>query len=59
MTQEKIKEKISYLERELEFLKHEIFREPDFEIDEKIWRKIRPAVKKIRKRLYQKLYGKK
>ena len=59
MNQQNIKERILNIERELEFLKRLTIQKPDFDIDEKIWRKIRPTAKKIRKELYQKYYEKK
>ncbi|PIS39599.1 MAG: hypothetical protein COT33_01095 [Candidatus Nealsonbacteria bacterium CG08_land_8_20_14_0_20_38_20] len=59
MTQSTLREKILNLESELKLLKHYVIETPDFDIDEKNWQKIRPEVKKIRKKLYQKFYGKK
>jgi len=52
-------EKISRLERELDFLK-QIFKEKiDFDIDEKIWKEIKPIARRIRKKLYLSRYEKK
>lgn len=59
MNQQRLKEKIFNIESELEFLKRLLKKKPDFDIDEKNWRKIRSEVKKIREELYQKYYGKK
>ncbi len=59
MNQTTIKEKIFNIESELEFLKRSFLKEPNFDIDEEGWRKIKSEVKKIRKEIYQKLYGKK
>lgn len=50
--------KISDIEAELEVLKIKLVKKPDFDIDEKNWKKVKPASRKIRKELYQKLYGK-
>lgn len=59
MTQETLKEKIFNIETKLELLKKAIKKEPDFDIDEKNWRKIEPIARKTRKKLYEKYYGKK
>ena len=59
MTNSNVREKIQTLEGEIEVLKRLVVREPDFEIDKKNWKKITPEVKKIRKKLYKKTYGKK
>lgn len=53
-----LRKKVSDIEAELEVLKVKLERKPDFGIDEKNWKKLRPAVRKTRKELYQKLYGK-
>lgn len=57
MTQFQIKEKIRKIETELQVLKRSVAVEPDLNIDEKNWRKIRSAVKGIRRLNYQKNYG--
>lgn len=54
-----VQEKISKLQRELDFIKQVFRTEPDFDIDEKIWKEIKPTVKQIRKKLYQVRYDKK
>jgi len=59
MNKTNLKEKILNLESKLELLKSSIMKEPDFEIDEKNWKKIRERVKRIRKQLYKEQYEKK
>lgn len=59
MTQAALKEKIFDIEKKLEILKKAIKKEPDFEIDEKNWKKIKPIARKTRKKMYEKYYGKK
>ncbi|MFH1462360.1 MAG: hypothetical protein ABIG08_01505 [bacterium] len=59
MNQTAIKEKIFNIESELEFLKRSFLKEPDFDIDEKNWRKVKSEAKKSRKEVFQRLYGKK
>ncbi|MBI2588383.1 hypothetical protein HY373_00635 [Candidatus Berkelbacteria bacterium] len=51
-----IQEKIQNIEVELEFLKRSFVEEPDFSVDEKIWERLKPDVKSIRRRLYRKNY---
>lgn len=50
--------KISNIEAELEILKTKLVKKPDFDVDEKNWKKLKLASSKARKELYQKLYGK-
>ena len=59
MTIATIKEKVFQLQAELEFIKKAFEKEPNFDIDEENWRKIKADSKKIRARLYQARYGKK
>lgn len=54
-----IKEKIFKLQAELEFIKKAFEKEPDFNIDEENWQKIKADSKKTREKLYQIRYGKK
>ena len=51
--------KVLGLEAEIKTLKQKIEREPDFDIDEANWKKVKQETKKIRARLYQSRYGKK
>lgn len=47
------------LEVELEFIKRRLQEEPDLEIDEINWEKIRPTMRKIREQVYRETYGNK
>ena len=53
-----IQKKVLGLQAEIELIKMTLKKEPDFGIDEKIWRRIRPRVKKERVKLFQSRYGK-
>ena len=57
MTKAALRERIVGLQAELELLKKAIIKEPDFEIDERNWRRIRSSIKRTRKKLYQRRYG--
>lgn len=59
MKQTIIKKRILNIQNELEFLKRFFIGKPDFDIDEKNWREIKPELKKSRKRIYQRFYVKK
>ncbi len=59
MTQATVMKKVLGLEAEIKTLKQKIEREPDFDIDEANWKKVKQETKKIRARLYQSRYGKK
>lgn len=59
MNQTAIRQKILTLQAQLEAVKAATEKRPDFSIDEINWKRIRPAVKRIRKRLYRERYGKK
>jgi len=59
MKQTIIKKKIFNLQNELEFLKRFFIKKPDFDVDKENWTKVKPEVKKARKKVYQKFYGKK
>ena len=59
MTQVQLKEKILNLEAQLRYVKRALTREPDFSLDEENWRKVKPQIRKTRKSLYARLYGKK
>ncbi|MBU2578802.1 hypothetical protein KKA09_01660 [Patescibacteria group bacterium] len=59
MNKTTVQEKIFRLQGELEFIKQAFREKPDFDVDEKIWKEIKPTAKKIRKKLYQSRYGKK
>jgi hypothetical protein len=53
------KEKIFQLQKELDFLKQVLIKEPNFKIDEETWKKVKSEIKKTRKKLYRKIYGEK
>jgi len=57
VNQTAVKEKILNIQTEIELLKKALLKEPDFSIDEKNWQKIRPELKKIRKKAFKKIYG--
>lgn len=57
MTNTAVKNKIVSLEAQIQLLKQAVSKQPDFDIDEINWRKIKPFVKKERARLYKRLYG--
>ncbi len=57
MTNAIFKEKISNLEAEIVLLRRAVAKEPDFDIDEKNWGKVKSIVKKIRARVYKKTYA--
>jgi len=52
-----VKEKINRLEAELYLLKITVTRQPNFEIDEKNWEKIKPTLKKARVKQFKTLYA--
>lgn len=57
MTQLQVRNTIRRIETELEVLRRAFDREPDFDIDERSWEKIRPTLKRIRRANYRKVYG--
>lgn len=53
-----IKNKILTLEAEIRLLKLAIFDKPvDFEADEKVWKVIKPILKKARAQVYKETYA--
>lgn len=52
-----VKNKIMDLEAQIGLLKKAVINQPDFDIDETNWKKIKPALKKVRAKLYKKVYG--
>ncbi len=56
--QRNISKKIRDIEIELEGVKRILRVKPDFAIDEKVWKKVQPAVRKVRRKLYREQYGK-
>jgi hypothetical protein len=59
MPQTTIKERVFNIESELAQLKKTLKTEPDFDIDERNWNKVKGTAKKIRGQLYKKYYEKK
>ncbi len=59
MTTATIKEKVLNMEAELRVIKKAIDNGPDFLSEEKIWKVIKPTLKKAGKKLYANQYGKK
>jgi hypothetical protein len=51
-------EKINRLEKELKALKLLLKPKIDWNIDEKIWQRVRKELKESRKKIYKKFYGK-
>lgn len=52
-----IKEKINNLEAEIKLLKNAVSSQPDFAIDEKNWKKLKPAARQIRTKLFKSRYA--
>lgn len=57
MNKTKVKDKIINLEAEIGLLKKAVASQPDFDIDETNWKKIRPTVKRARAKIYKQNYG--
>ena len=57
MTNTAVKEKLKFIEAEIRLLRTAVTKRPDFDVDEANWKKIKPAVKKIRKKLFKQSYG--
>lgn len=58
MTTTTISKKIQQIELELAMLKKIFKPERDFDIDEKNWNKVEGLIRRSRKSVYQKIYGK-
>ena len=53
-----IKNKIQVLEAELRLIKSAVFnKQIDFEADEKIWKVVKPVLKRARAQVYKKVYA--
>ena len=52
-----VKEKINQLEVEIKLLRTAVKQRPDFDVDEKNWAKVRPALKKARARVAKEIYA--
>lgn len=57
MTNVMIQNKIRNLEAELALIKRSVYKEPDFDVDEKNWKKLKPDLKRIRAKLFKRVYG--
>ena len=57
MTNTTLVKKVRDIEIELENVKRVLKTEPDFVVDEKSWKKVQPAVRKLRSKLYREQYG--
>ncbi len=58
MNRTMIRDRIMNLEAELKLLKSAVFSKPiDYDADEKVWKIIRPFLKKARAQTYKKLYA--
>lgn len=58
MTNATLVKKVRDIEIELEGVKRVLKTEPNFVLDEKVWKKVQPAVRKTRRKLYREQYGK-
>jgi hypothetical protein len=52
-----VSNKISQLETQIKLLKIATSKQPDFNIDEKNWTKIKPSLKKFRTQVFKETYG--
>jgi hypothetical protein len=52
-----VKNRIIDLEAEIGLLKKAVTNRPDFEVDDEIWKKVKPAAKKARTKVFKKTYG--
>lgn len=59
MTKTEIRDRVLNLQAQVGMLMKAVVERPNFDVDEENWKKVRVAVKKIRKAIYQKSYGKK
>lgn len=60
MNQRQLQEKVITLETELEIIKGQLQgKSPDFSIDERNWKKLKPLSKTVRGKLFRERYGKK
>lgn len=59
MNKVNLKEKVLDLESKLEILKKSLIQEPDFDVDERNWERLKEGAKNIRRQLYRERYVKK
>lgn len=57
MNKPNFKEKIRNLEAEVRLLKRAFVIEPNFDVDEANWQKIKPMLKKARAKLFKQFYA--
>ena len=57
MTRTMIQKKLTDLEAEIRILKTAVRRQPNFAVDERNWRKVKPALKKARREVSKQAYG--
>jgi len=57
MTNATIQNKIRNIEAELSYIKSVVIDKPDFSVDEKNWKKTKPDLKKVRTKLFKRVYG--
>lgn len=57
MTSTQVREKIRIIENELEVLKYAVAQEPDFDVDERNWENVKADVKRARRSIFTKTYG--
>lgn len=57
MTNATLQKRLTKLEAEVKTLRALVVRKPDFSADEKVWRTMRPTLKKVRTQLYKERYG--
>ncbi|MBI2099756.1 MAG: hypothetical protein HYT48_00240 [Candidatus Vogelbacteria bacterium] len=52
-----IQNKITSLEAEFALLKKAVTPQPDFNVDESNWKKLKPSLKRARAKTYRRVYG--
>ena len=52
-----MQKRVNQLEAEVRVLKNAVLEKPNLSIDEKNWKKVKPASKKIRAKLYKARYA--
>jgi len=57
MTKAVMQKRVNQLEAEVRVLKNAVLEKPNLSIDEKNWKKVKPASKKIRAKLYKARYA--
>ena len=57
MNKTKLKDRVIALEAEVKFLRKTAVEKPDFSVDDMVWKKVGPFLKKTRMKTYKKVYG--